>query len=57
MATFVAAHHIGDPIGRADAWRTWRRKRAMDRKLAEQKRALEAAGLERPKTGRIKQVV
>jgi phosphatidylserine/phosphatidylglycerophosphate/cardiolipin synthase-like enzyme len=57
LATFVAAHHIGDPIGRADAWRPWLRKRAMERKLAEQKRALDAAGLKRPNAGRIKQVI
>jgi hypothetical protein len=57
LATFVAAHHIGDPIGRADAWRPWLRKRAMDRKLAEQKRALAEAGLKQPNTGPIKEVV
>ena len=57
VATFIAAHHIGDPIGRADAWRPWLRRRAMQRKLTEQKRALAAAGLQRPDTGRIKQVV
>lgn len=57
LATFVAAHHIGDPIGRADAWQPWLRKRAMERKLAEQKRALVAAGLKRPNVGRIKRVV
>ncbi|MCR5877401.1 phospholipase D-like domain-containing protein [Phenylobacterium sp. J367] len=57
LATFVAAHHIGDPIGRADAWRPWLRRRAMARKLAEQKRALADAGLKRPNTGRIRRVV
>lgn len=57
LAAFVAAYHIGDPIERADSWRPWRRKRAMARKLEEQKRKLAASGLEEPQTGRIKEVV
>lgn len=27
LAAFVAAHHLGDPIGPRDSWRPWRRKR------------------------------
>lgn len=57
LATFVAAHHIGDPIGQADSWRPWRRKRDMERKLQAQKRELASAGLKAPRTTRIKQVV
>lgn len=57
LATFVAAHHIGDPITRADAWKPWRRKRAMATKLEQRKRSLKAAGLKAPRTGAIKEVV
>jgi phosphatidylserine/phosphatidylglycerophosphate/cardiolipin synthase-like enzyme len=57
LATFIAAHHIGDPIERADAWRPWRRKRAMAAKLKAQKKKLAAAGLKAPRTGAIKEVV
>jgi phosphatidylserine/phosphatidylglycerophosphate/cardiolipin synthase-like enzyme len=28
LATFIAAFHLGDPIGASDAWRPWRRKTA-----------------------------
>jgi phosphatidylserine/phosphatidylglycerophosphate/cardiolipin synthase-like enzyme len=57
LATFIAAHHIGDPIERADAWRPWRRRRAMAAKLRAQKRKLASAGLRTPRTGAIKRVV
>ena len=57
LATFVAAYHLGDPIGRADCWRPWRRKRDMQVRLAAQKRALAEAGLPRPKVRSIREVV
>lgn len=57
LATFIAAYHIGDPIGGADAWRPWRRRRAMTAKLAEQKRRLEAAGLPSPPQRPIREAV
>lgn len=28
LATFVASHHLGDPVGPDDAWRPWRRRQA-----------------------------
>jgi phosphatidylserine/phosphatidylglycerophosphate/cardiolipin synthase-like enzyme len=57
LAAFIAAHHIGDPISRADAWRPWRRRRAMAARLAEQKRRLAAAGLPAPPAREIKEAV
>ena len=36
MAAFIAAHHLGDPIGPGDSWRPWtrRNKAAAERKAA-----------------------
>jgi phosphatidylserine/phosphatidylglycerophosphate/cardiolipin synthase-like enzyme len=34
VAAFVAAFHLGDPIGPEDSWRPWRRKRALRREAA-----------------------
>jgi hypothetical protein len=28
LAAFIAAFHLGDPIGPKDSWRPWKRKRA-----------------------------
>lgn len=30
LATFIAAYHLGDPSAPGDAWRPWRRKRALE---------------------------
>ena len=29
LAAFVAAYHLGDPVGPKDSWRPWKRKRAL----------------------------
>jgi phosphatidylserine/phosphatidylglycerophosphate/cardiolipin synthase-like enzyme len=29
LARFIAAYHLGDPVGPDDSWRPWRRKRAL----------------------------
>lgn len=45
LAAFVAAYHLGDPIGPRDSWRPWRRKRqfeAAKRAVAPAKRARKA---------------
>ena len=34
LAAFVAAFHLGDPIGPDDAWRPWKRRRAARREAA-----------------------
>jgi len=34
LARFIAAFHLGDPIGPDDSWRPWRRKRAIGERLA-----------------------
>ena len=57
VATFIAAHHIGDPIGPKDSWRPWRRRRDMARMLQKQKAALARAALPKPKVDRVKEVV
>ncbi len=41
LAAFVAAFHLGDPIGPKDSWRPWKRKRAL---AAEASRAGRLAG-------------
>lgn len=28
LATFIAAYHLGDPVGPRDSWRPWKRKKA-----------------------------
>ncbi len=33
VSAFVAKHHIGDPVGAADAWRPWRRRGAIRTRL------------------------
>jgi phosphatidylserine/phosphatidylglycerophosphate/cardiolipin synthase-like enzyme len=35
IATFIASHHLGDPLGTADSWRPWKRKRALAARLAQ----------------------
>lgn len=55
LASFIATYHIGDPIGRGDAWRPWTRRTAMAAKLKQQKAKLAAARLPTPKVGKIKQ--
>jgi phosphatidylserine/phosphatidylglycerophosphate/cardiolipin synthase-like enzyme len=37
LAAFIAAYHLGDPVGPRDSWRPWRRRKAA---LAEGARAL-----------------
>jgi phosphatidylserine/phosphatidylglycerophosphate/cardiolipin synthase-like enzyme len=56
VATFIASHHIGDPIGPADAWRPWRRRRDMDAALRKQQAALAQAGLPAPPADKIREV-
>ncbi len=34
LAAFVAAYHLGDPVGPDDAWRPWKRRRALRREAA-----------------------
>jgi phosphatidylserine/phosphatidylglycerophosphate/cardiolipin synthase-like enzyme len=34
FAAFVAAYHIGDPVGPEDSWRPWRRKKAAQAETA-----------------------
>ena len=34
LAAFVAAFHIGDPVGPKDAWRPWKRKKAVVQEAA-----------------------
>jgi phosphatidylserine/phosphatidylglycerophosphate/cardiolipin synthase-like enzyme len=29
LAAFIAAYHLGDPVGPRDSWRPWKRKRAL----------------------------
>jgi len=29
LASFIATFHIGDPVGPADSWRPWRRRRQL----------------------------
>ncbi len=29
LASFIAGHHLGDPVGPGDSWRPWRRKEAL----------------------------
>lgn len=57
LATFIASHHIGDPIGPADAWRPWRRRRDMEAALARQKAALARADLPAPAAEGVREVV
>ena len=33
IAAFIAAYHLGDPVGPRDSWRPWKRKRALDAEL------------------------
>jgi phosphatidylserine/phosphatidylglycerophosphate/cardiolipin synthase-like enzyme len=50
LAAFIAAFHIGDPVGPDDSWRPWKRKKAVAaettvaRKEAERSRAKGATG-------------
>ena len=30
LAAFIAAYHLGDPVGPRDSWRPWKRKRALN---------------------------
>jgi hypothetical protein len=39
IAAFIAAYHIGDPIGPKDAWRPWKRRKAAAREAAKAGRA------------------
>jgi phosphatidylserine/phosphatidylglycerophosphate/cardiolipin synthase-like enzyme len=42
LAAFIAAHHLGDPVGPNDSWRPWKRKRALSleaRRVASSKTA------------------
>ncbi len=57
LATFIASHHIGDPIGRADAWRPWRRRLDMDAALRRAKAALAEAHLPGPQASEVREVV
>ncbi len=57
LATFIAAYHIGDPIGPKDSWRPWLRKRHLQARLNVQKRRLVKAGLEAPQAKTVKAVV
>jgi phosphatidylserine/phosphatidylglycerophosphate/cardiolipin synthase-like enzyme len=34
LASFIASHHLGDPIGTADSWRPWKRKTAQSARRA-----------------------
>jgi hypothetical protein len=34
LAAFVAAYHLGDPIGPGDSWRPWKRKMALTKEVA-----------------------
>ncbi len=43
LSGFVAKHHIGDPVAAADAWRPWRRRPALRRRLADA--GLDTAGV------------
>ena len=42
MAAFVAAYHLGDPIGPKDAWRPWKRRRVLAQAAAAARRLAEA---------------
>ena len=38
LAAFIAAHHLGDPIGPQDAWRPWKRRAAAKAEAAKARR-------------------
>jgi hypothetical protein len=42
LAAFIAAYHLGDPIGPGDAWRPWRRGRAAAKEAAAVRRIADA---------------
>ncbi len=46
LAAFIAAHHLGDPIGPRDSWRPWKRKSAAKAEAATARHA--AAKVSRP---------
>ena len=48
LATFIAAFHLGDPVGPADSFRPWRRERALIQAQAEAAKALAAEALPAP---------
>lgn len=48
LATFIAAFHLGDPLGPDDSFRPWRREQALIRAQAEAAEALAAADLPAP---------
>lgn len=48
FAAFIAAHHLGDPAGPADSWRPWRRRRELERQLADISRRIAEDGLASP---------
>jgi phosphatidylserine/phosphatidylglycerophosphate/cardiolipin synthase-like enzyme len=33
LAAFIAAYHLGDPVGPGDSWRPWKRKKALGAEL------------------------
>ncbi|HEY5412565.1 MAG TPA: phospholipase D-like domain-containing protein, partial [Caulobacteraceae bacterium] len=50
LAAFIAAYHLGDPVGPGDSWRPWKRRRAAARESAAVRRgvALDRPGESRP---------
>ena len=50
LATFIAAFHLGDPVGPGDSFRPWRREREMRTVRAEAEAILAAAAV-RPSPG------
>jgi phosphatidylserine/phosphatidylglycerophosphate/cardiolipin synthase-like enzyme len=51
LAAFVAAHHLGDPVGPGDSWRPWKRRKAAAKEaaVADAISGVETAVAERPK--------
>jgi phosphatidylserine/phosphatidylglycerophosphate/cardiolipin synthase-like enzyme len=45
LAAFIAAYHLGDPVGPRDSWRPWKRKQALS---AEARRIAHAHATPRP---------
>jgi len=41
LAAFIAAYHLGDPVGPSDSWRPWKRRKALDARVAAERRAAE----------------
>ena len=40
IASFIAAYHLGDPVGPHDSWRPWKRKRAVAEQAVIAKKAI-----------------